>query len=124
MVAAPFGDMVSVLSLSDLTVFDKLLVRFIVLSPLSVLAVSALIAPRLQLFTYLICKDLDAGQWDPKNGGTIPDMRSVGSIRPISCAADPVVQANVAKFLTGLCHSVPFRASYVLPIIYDLRNGY
>ncbi len=64
------------------------------------LAVSALVAPRLQLYTSLICKDLDAG-WDPSDGG----IRSMGSTRPIPCAADPVVQTNVAKFLTSLCHS-------------------
>ncbi|KAI0291157.1 major facilitator superfamily domain-containing protein [Russula brevipes] len=56
---------------------------FIVLSPLSMLAVSALIAPRLQLYTYLMCNELDTG-----------------SIRPVPCVADPVVQANVAKLLT------------------------
>jgi hypothetical protein len=70
---------------------------FIVLSPLSMLAASALIAPRLQLYTCLMCNDLYAGQWVPTNGSINSDMRALG---PIPCAADPVVQANVAKFLT------------------------
>lgn len=63
------------------------------------LAGSALVAPRLQLYTYLMCKDLG----DPTYGR----IRSVGSTstHSIPCAADPVVQANVAKFLTSQCHS-------------------
>jgi hypothetical protein len=65
------------------------------------LAASALIAPRLQLYTCLMCNDLYAGQWVPTNGSINSDMRALG---PIPCAADPVVQANVAKFLTSLCH--------------------
>ena len=87
-------------------VLDKVTDRFLVLSPLGVLAGAALVAPRLQLFTYLMCKDLDAGQWDPENRGTNPDMQYMGPTRPISCAADPVVQAKVAMFLTSLCHSI------------------
>jgi MFS family permease len=61
------------------------------LCPLSAIAISALIAPRLQLFTNLVCKELDGRQWDPAGA-------DVG--RPIPCAADPVVQANVTKLLT------------------------
>lgn len=60
------------------------------------LAGSALIAPRLQLYTNLMCKDLD--------DVTYGRIQSVSSTRTISCAADPVVQANVAKFLTSQCH--------------------
>jgi hypothetical protein len=56
------------------------------------LAGSALVAPRLQLYTYLMCKDLD----DTAYG-------RMGSTRTIPCAADPVVQVNVAKFLTSQC---------------------
>ena len=59
------------------------------------LAGSALVAPRLQLYTYLMCKELDGSTYGP--------IQSVGSTRTISCAADPVVQANVAKFLTSQC---------------------
>jgi len=59
------------------------------------LAGSALIAPRLQLFTYLMCKELDAP--------TYGRIHSVGPTRTIPCAADPVVQASVAKFLTSQC---------------------
>src|SRR3981081_936094 len=92
--------------MSDLAILIGLLVRLTVLRPLSMLASSALIAPRLQLYTCLICKGLDAGQWDPTNGGTIPDVRFMGSTRPMPCAGDPGVQANVAKFLTSLCHSM------------------
>ncbi|KAH9963743.1 major facilitator superfamily domain-containing protein [Russula dissimulans] len=75
----------------------------IVLGPLSMLAGAALIAPRLQLFTYLMCNDLDhAGPWDSdtSNPDTRPDLLSVVFTRPIPCATDPVVQANVAKLLT------------------------
>jgi hypothetical protein len=75
--------------------------RFIVSSPLSMLAFSALVAPRLQLYTDLVCKDLDAGQWDPENRGMEPGTWSVGSTRPVPCAADPLVQAKVAKLLTS-----------------------
>ena len=53
------------------------------------LASSALIAPRLQLYTYLMCKGLDD-----------PTHIYMASTR---CAADPVVQANVAKFLMSEC---------------------
>lgn len=74
--------------------------RILVLGPLSTLAGAALVAPRLQLLTHLICKDLKAGEWGPTNGGAA-DMRSMGST-PIPCAADPVVQAKVAMFLTSL----------------------
>jgi hypothetical protein len=75
--------------------------RFIVLSPLGMLAISALIAPRLQLYTDLVCKHLDGGHWDPKNGATEPDTWSQGLPRTVPCAADPVVQAKVAELLTG-----------------------
>jgi hypothetical protein len=83
---------------------------------LGVLAGAALVAPRLQLFTYLMCKDLDAGQWDPENRGTNPDMQYMGPTRPISCAADPVVQAKVAIFLTSLRHSINF-----INVSYEIR---
>lgn len=53
------------------------------------LAGSALIAPRLQLYTHLMCKDLDD-----------PTHTYKASTR---CAADPVVQANVAKFIMSQC---------------------
>ncbi|KAI0248117.1 major facilitator superfamily domain-containing protein [Lactifluus subvellereus] len=99
MVAAPFDNVVSPESTSGMTAF-MIMDRFIVLSPLSMLAFSALVAPRLQLYTNLVCKDLDAGQWDPKNGGAEPDTWSVVSTRPVPCAADPLVQAEVAKLLT------------------------
>jgi hypothetical protein len=59
------------------------------------LAGSALIAPRLQLYTYLMCKDLD--------DTTYGRIQSVDLARTIPCAADPVVQVNVAKFLTSQC---------------------
>ncbi|KAH9972213.1 major facilitator superfamily domain-containing protein [Russula compacta] len=72
----------------------------LVLSPLSTLAASALIAPRLQLYTYLMCKDLNTGPWNPENRPTTPDTSSAGSTPLEICAADPVVQANVAKLLT------------------------
>ena len=86
---------------------DKLLSltdRLLVLGPLSTLASTALVAPRLQLYTRLMCKELDVGRRDLTNGGAT-GMRSMGST-PIPCAADPVVQANVAMFLTSLCHSM------------------
>ena len=104
MVEASFSDMVSISSISYLTVL--ICDRFLVLSPLGMLAGAALLAPRLQLLTYLMCKEIDAGQWDPKNGGSNLDMRTMGPTRPIPCAADPAVQANVAMFLTSLCHSI------------------
>ncbi|KAI9453161.1 MFS general substrate transporter [Lactarius psammicola] len=69
---------------------------FVVLCPLSAIAVSALIAPRLQLFTNLVCKELDGRQWDPAGAGS----GRVVTTRPVPCAADPVVQANVTKLLT------------------------
>jgi hypothetical protein len=86
---------------------DKLLSltdRFLVLGPLSTLASTALVAPRLQLYTHLMCKKVNVGKWDLTNRGAT-DMRSMGST-PIPCAADPVVQAKVAMFLTSLCHSM------------------
>ncbi|KAI0260813.1 major facilitator superfamily domain-containing protein [Gloeopeniophorella convolvens] len=73
---------------------------FIVLSPFSMLAVSALIAPRLQLFTDIVCRGLDAGHWDPAGDGAGDEFWATGGPRPVPCAADPVVQANVAKLLT------------------------
>jgi hypothetical protein len=87
---------------------DKLLLltdRILLLGPLSTLAGAALVAPRLQLLTHLICKDLN-----PTNGGAA-GMRSIGST-PIPCAADPVVQAKVAMFLTSL--SISMLQTYVL----------
>jgi hypothetical protein len=70
------------------------------------LAGAALIAPRLQLFTDLMCKDRDTGPWDPSDPDTRPDVLSVVSMRSIPCAADPVVQANVAKLLTSQSDSL------------------
>jgi hypothetical protein len=90
--------------------------RFIVVVLLNMLAFSALVGPRLQLFTDLVCKDLDIGRWDPENGGIEPSFRSVGWTA--SCAADPLVQAKVAKFLT----SPPFLCCIALS--YVLRNLY
>jgi hypothetical protein len=100
MVAAPLDNVVSPSSMSGITTLTTM-VRFIVLSPLGMLAVSALIAPRLQLYTDLVCNHLNAGQWDPENGGTEPDTWSLGSTATVPCAADPVVQAKVAELLTG-----------------------
>jgi hypothetical protein len=80
--------------MSDLTILTNS-DRFIVLSPLGMLAGSALVAPRLQLYTDLMCKDLD--------NTTYGRIQSVGPTRTMPCAADPVVQANVAKFLTSQC---------------------
>jgi hypothetical protein len=73
---------------------------FFVLSPLSAIAISALLAPRLQLFTNLVCKELDGRQWDPAGAGTGGHVGFVGTARPVPCAADPAVQANVTKLLT------------------------
>jgi hypothetical protein len=107
MVAAPLDNVVSPSSMSGITTLTTM-DRFIVLSPVGVLAISALIAPRLQLYTDLVCKHLYAGQWDPGNGFTEPGTWSQGSTRTVPCAADPVVQANVAKLLTG---SSPLRGA-------------
>ena len=111
MVAASFSNMVSVPQMLDLTILIG--DRFLVLSPLSMLAGVALVAPRLQLYTHLICKDLR--QWDPINGGAA-DMRFMGSTR-IPCAADPVVQAKVAMFLTSLS----LHASKLMHMSYEIR---
>jgi hypothetical protein len=92
--------------------------RFIVLVPFNMLAFSALVAPRLQLFTDLVCKDLDVGRWDPENRGMEPSSLSAGWTRPASCAADPLVQAKVAKLLT----SPPLLSCIALS--YVLRNPY
>ncbi|KAH9170171.1 major facilitator superfamily domain-containing protein [Lactarius sanguifluus] len=73
---------------------------FVVLCPLSAIAMSALIAPRLQLFTDLVCKELDSRQWDPAGAGAEREVGFVGTTRPVPCAADPVVQMNVTKLLT------------------------
>ncbi|KAH8985716.1 MFS general substrate transporter [Lactarius akahatsu] len=73
---------------------------FVVLCPLTAVAMSALIAPRLQLFTDLVCKELDDRQWDPAGTGAGRDVGFVGTSRPVPCAADPVVQMNVTKLLT------------------------
>lgn len=73
---------------------------FFVLCPLSAIAISALIAPRLQLFTNLVCKELDGRQWDPAVAGAGRNAGFVGTTRPVPCAADPAVQANVTKLLT------------------------
>jgi hypothetical protein len=81
------------------------------------LAASALVAPRLQLYTHLVCKELDADPWIPENGDIKPGIWSVGSTRPVPCAADPVVQANVAKLLTSLC-----RPYFLTLLNYVLRN--
>ena len=70
------------------------------------IAVSALIAPRLQLYTNLVCKELDGRQWDPAGAADVA--------RPVPCAADPVVQANVTKLLTRACY-------WVLPILLPFR---
>ncbi|KAH9037056.1 MFS general substrate transporter [Lactarius pseudohatsudake] len=73
---------------------------FFILCPLSAIAMSALIAPRLQLFTDLVCKELDGRQWDPAGAGAGREVGFVGTTRPVPCAADPVVQMNVTKLLT------------------------
>ena len=109
MVAASFSNMVSVSSMSDLT--NLIGDRFFVLSPLSMLAGAALVAPRLQLYTQLMCI--------PINGGAA-DMRVMGSTF-IPCAADPVVQAKVAMFLTCLSFHASKLMSYEIRISH--RDG-
>jgi hypothetical protein len=74
------------------------------------LALSALVAARLQLYTYLMCKELDSDPWSPENGGVM------SSTRPVPCAADPVVQARVAGLLASPC-----RAYFLASV---LRNTY
>ena len=82
-----------------------------IVCPLSAIAISALIAPRLQLFTNLVCKELDSRQWDPAGATTPHRVGFVSTTRPVPCAADPVVQANVTKLLTGACYSALVRFS-------------
>lgn len=73
---------------------------FFVLCPLSAMAASSLIAPRLQLYTNLVCKELYNRQWDPVGGDAGHNIGFVGTTHPVPCAADPAVQANVTKLLT------------------------
>lgn len=75
------------------------------------LAFSALIAPRLELYTHLVCRELDADSWSPENGDLKSDMWSVSSSRPVPCSVDPVVQARVAKLLASQCTGSCLRAS-------------
>ena len=75
--------------------------RFFVICSLSAIAGSALIAPRLQLFTNLVCKELDGHQWDPAGADAGGHVGFVSTTRPVPCAADPAVQANVTKILTS-----------------------
>ncbi len=75
--------------------------RFFILCPLSAFAVSAIIAPRLQLFTNLVCNEIDSRQWE--RAGRDAVLVGMGTARLVPCAADPVVQANVTKLLTGVC---------------------
>ena len=118
MVAAPFDHVVSPQSTLGIAAFMPM-DRFMVLSPLGMLAFSAIVAPRLQLYINLVCKDVDAGQWGPENGGAAPGTWSVGPTRPVPCAADPLVQAKVAKLLTS-----PFYSILPSPSPYVLRNPY
>jgi hypothetical protein len=69
--------------------------RLLVLCPLSAMAFSALIAPRLELLTNLVCKELDGRQWDPAISDAGHQVGFVGTTRPVPCAADPAVQAKV-----------------------------
>ena len=80
-----------------------------VVSPLTAIAISALIAPRLQLFTNLVCKELDSRQWDPASERTSHHIGFVGTTRLVPCAADPAVQAKVTEFLAGTCYSALVR---------------
>ena len=93
------------LSAWDSTLATIFMDRFMIVCPLSAIAISALIAPRLQLFTNLVCKELDSRQWDPAGATTPHRVGFVSTTRPVPCAADPVVQANVTKLLTGACYS-------------------
>ena len=88
-----------------------------IVSPLAAIAVSALIAPRLQLFTNLVCKELDSRQWDP---ATSLHVGFVGTTRPVPCKEDPAVQAKVAEFLAGTCYSAlvrTFCSSYIASLV-------
>lgn len=76
------------------------------------MAFSALIAPRLQLFTDLVCKELDGRQWDPASAGAGRGVGFVGGARPVPCAADPVVQVGVTKLLTSACCFASHLPSY------------
>ena len=87
------------LSSKDSTAIVDAADRFFVLCPLSAIALSATIAPRLQLLTNLVCKELDGRQWDPAAADP-----GLDTTRPVPCAADPAVQANVTKLLTSACH--------------------
>ena len=77
-----------------------------IVSPLAAIAVSALIAPRIQLFTNLVCKELDSRQWDP---ATSLHVGFVGTTRPVPCKEGPAVQAKVAELLAGTCYSALVR---------------
>lgn len=97
-----------------------------VVCPLSALAVSALIAPRLQLYTNLVCKELDGRQWDPASASIPRNVGFVGTARPVPCAADPVVQANVTKLLAGACYLALVRfscSSFVASIVTATVQG-
>jgi hypothetical protein len=91
--------------------------RFVVICFLSAIAVSALIAPRLQLFTNLVCKELDGRQWDP--AGEIAGF--VGATRPVPCAADPARpgecrQASYECVLLG-ASSLPSCVSFITSVL-------
>ena len=97
-----------------------------VVVPLTSIAVSALIAPRLQLLTNLECKGLDSRQWGPAGANSPRHAGFVNTTRLVPCATDPAVQANVTKLLTGACCSALVRfscSSYVASLVMATVQG-
>ena len=64
---------------------------------------SATIAPRIEVYTTLVCRVIRP---DIYHDVQIPELfrvgRLLGPTRPQQCAADPVVQANVAKLAASM----------------------
>lgn len=71
--------------------------RIMIVIPLSSIAAAATLAPRIEIFTALICRVHRSELFYPLAGTFSPSFSSTRD----RCASDPVVQAAVAKLMTG-----------------------
>lgn len=65
---------------------------------------STTLAPRIEIYTMLVCRVVRPDiYYDQSQSGLLSSPQPVPNL-PQLCAADPVVQAAVAKLSTGMFH--------------------
>ncbi|KAF9444748.1 MFS general substrate transporter [Macrolepiota fuliginosa MF-IS2] len=90
--------------------------------PFTAIAMSATIAPRIEVYTTLACRVIRPDIYSDVSQPNTAVLSTVAETRPQRCAADPVVQAAVAKLSAGmLFNPIIFLCLHPSSIISDVN---